>query len=168
MHRQVDSILDPVWMDCVTISSKMHTVLRPARTVLRAGFDSSKRWRVRVATNPRSKGGDEDGTIRRVYSTPMKNNNEAAKMQGRGWYFTTPNTSLAVNLIKNALLNHPSLFSMPVILFSSFISLFFNLTPLTEPLCFLLDIQYDLVLSVDVDLRRWKVSPFISWRRRKT
>lgn len=56
-----------IWRKC-----KRRTVLSPAKSVLRFGDDSRSAWRERVAMKPRSKGGDDGGTMRSVYSTAMK------------------------------------------------------------------------------------------------
>lgn len=76
------------------------TVLSPAKSVLSAGLAASNRWKVAVATKPRSKGAAVGGIMLRVYSTPMKNNSAAAKTQGMGWWRGTPNISAAVHFRK--------------------------------------------------------------------
>lgn len=66
------------------------TVLRAANRVLRAGAVASARLRGLVAMNPKSRGGEVEGTIGMVYSTPMKNKSENAKAQSTGWRLATP------------------------------------------------------------------------------
>lgn len=82
------------------IHTDIHTVLRPARSVLSAGLAARSWWRVVVAANPRSNGSDIDGIMLRVYSTPMKNNSDAAKTQGTGWWRGNANASAAVHFRK--------------------------------------------------------------------
>lgn len=66
-----------IWRKC-----KRRTVLSPAKSVLRFGDDSRSAWRERVAMKPRSKGGDDGGTMRSVYSTAMKKRSPNANKHG--------------------------------------------------------------------------------------
>lgn len=68
-------------------------MLRAARRVLRWGRVVRARWKGTVRTKPRSKGGEEGGTMRSVYSTAMKKRRDTAKAQGRGWCRSRPTPS---------------------------------------------------------------------------
>jgi hypothetical protein len=81
---------------------KSHTVLRAASKVFSSGDCESRRWRGRVATNPRSKGSEEGGIIRSVYSTAMKKSKPMANKQGTQWNLATFATSSAVHVMKDA------------------------------------------------------------------
>ena len=78
-------------------------MLRKARKVLSSGEAERTRWRERVATNPKSKGSEDEGIIWSVYSTPMKNSKPMANKQGTQWNFATCATSSAVHVINDAL-----------------------------------------------------------------
>ena len=94
---------------------KAHTVLRKARKVLSSGEAERTRWRERVATNPKSKGSEDEGTIRSVYSTPMKNSKPIANKQGTQWNFATCATSSAVHVINDALFSFSFFTSMSLV-----------------------------------------------------
>lgn len=81
---------------------KQHTVLRAARTLLSWGEDSRTRWRERVKTKPKSNGGEEEGTIKSVYSTAMKNKRPQANKHGIQWCVATCTTSEIVHFRKEA------------------------------------------------------------------
>lgn len=82
-------------------------MLRAASNVLSLGLEAKRRWRERVVTKPISKGGAEDGTIRSVYSTPMKNKSPNAKKQGIQWCLATWTASCTVHVMNEALLQLP-------------------------------------------------------------
>lgn len=108
MHVKTDCS----WQHFLSLSLSV-TVLRAARSVLRAGQEASRRCSGRVRTNPRSKGGEEGGTISSVYSTPMKNKSDAAKTHGTGWYVTTFIASSIDHFIINVALPVKGFFIIP-------------------------------------------------------
>lgn len=68
-------------------------MLRAARAELRAGLEARRVWSERVRMKPKSRGGEEEGTMRRVYSTPMKKRRESPNAKGMGWCLIMPTTS---------------------------------------------------------------------------
>lgn len=60
-----------------------------------------------VRRKPRSKGGEEDGTMRSVYSTAMKKSKDTAKAQGMGWCRSRPTTSPTDHVMKHGLTPPP-------------------------------------------------------------
>lgn len=59
-------------------------MLRAARKELKPGLELRKPWMFSVRRKPISFGGEEDGTILSVYSTPMKKKRDMAKQLGIG------------------------------------------------------------------------------------
>lgn len=60
-----------------------------------------------VRRKPRSKGGEEGGTMRSVYSTAMKKRRDTAKAQGRGWCRSRPTPSPTDHVKKHGALPPP-------------------------------------------------------------
>lgn len=56
-----------------------------------------------VRRKPRSKGGEDGGTMRSVYSTAMKKRRDTAKAQGRGWCRSRPTLSPTDHVKKHGL-----------------------------------------------------------------
>lgn len=66
-----------------------------------AGLVARTRCRPTVATNPISKGGEDDGTILSVYSTHIKNSTNITSKHGTGWCLSTTQTSSIVHFMNN-------------------------------------------------------------------
>jgi len=81
---------------------KRRTVLSAAKSVLRSGHDSRIAWRWRVAMKPKSNGGDVGGTMKSVYSTPMKKRSPNANKHGIQWCVATWTASATVHFMNEA------------------------------------------------------------------
>lgn len=87
--------------------------MRAAQRVLRCGEDWRSAWRGRVARKPRSKGGEEGGTMWSVYSTPMKKRSPKANRHGIQWCVATWSASATVHFKNDASERRVELFFMP-------------------------------------------------------